>query len=108
MTEEGDFFGQHLQVDDVVKVCLLSANSDPAEFPHPDRIDLDRPPGRHIAFGFGPHLCLGAPLARTIAEIAVVNVVRGLPSLRPAEDLDGLEYEIGDMRGLKRLRLRVS
>jgi cytochrome P450 len=108
VTEEGDFFGQHLQVDDVVKVCLLSANSDPAEFPHPDRIDLDRPPGRHIAFGFGPHLCLGAPLARTIAEIAVVNVVRGLPPLRPAEDLDGLEYEIGDMRGLKRLRLRVS
>jgi cytochrome P450/4-hydroxybenzoate polyprenyltransferase len=108
VAEDGDFFGQYLRAEDVVKVCLLAANSDPAEFPDPDRIDLDRPPGRHIAFGFGPHICLGAAIARTLAETAVGEVVRCLPSLQPAEDLDGLEYEIGDMRGLKRLRLRVS
>lgn len=108
VNDDMDFFGQRLQADDVVKVCLLSANSDPAAFPYPDRIDLDRPPGRHIAFGFGPHACLGAPMARTMAETAVSQIVRSLPALHPAEDLDRLEYEIGDMRGLKRLRMRVS
>ena len=51
--------------------CLLgSANRDETVFDHADVFDIRRSPNRHIAFGFGPHFCLGANLARLEARIA--------------------------------------
>jgi cytochrome P450 len=47
----------------VLLVCG-AANRDPAAFPDPDRLALQRPTGRHVAVGYGPHFCLGAALAR--------------------------------------------
>jgi cytochrome P450 len=54
------------------KVCLFwsSANRDPNAFENPNRIDLERHPNRHVAFGYGIHRCLGATLARV--EMTVV------------------------------------
>ena len=54
-----------------VIVYFGAANRDPAAFPDPDRFDLDRPPARHAAFGHGIHFCLGAPLGRLEAELAL-------------------------------------
>ncbi|MGH9036798.1 MAG: cytochrome P450, partial [Acidimicrobiia bacterium] len=71
VTEEHERVGRRLQVGDVVYLCLAAANRDPAEFPDPDRLSVRRDPRQHIAFGLGPHHCLGAPLARLEGQIGL-------------------------------------
>ena len=65
-------------------MCLLgSANHDPAVYPdRPDELDIERPNVRPMSFGGGIHLCLGAQLARTEAEIAISTLLRRIPNLR--------------------------
>ncbi|MFD7665841.1 cytochrome P450 [Streptomyces sp. NPDC059788] len=53
-----------------VAVWTASANWDERHFPHPERFDIRRSPNRHLGFGHGMHFCLGAPLARVVAEVA--------------------------------------
>jgi cytochrome P450 PksS len=60
---------------------LPSANRDPRQFPEPDLLDLARAPNRHLAFGFGIHFCLGAPLARLEASLAFRSLLERIPSL---------------------------
>src|SRR5262249_17968770 len=55
---------------DVVALGFAAANHDEAAFPEPERCLLERTPNRHVAFGFGPHICLGAHVARL--ELAVM------------------------------------
>ena len=69
-----------------------SANRDDAQFADPDRLDLHRDAGRHIGFGRGPHYCLGAPLARLEAEIALRTLLDRLPGLRLAIAEDELYW----------------
>jgi cytochrome P450 len=70
----------------MVVALIGAANRDPAQFPDPDRLDLARPDNRHIAFGFGIHFCLGAPLARLEAQIAFAGLLRRMPALALATD----------------------
>jgi cytochrome P450 len=63
-----------------------SANRDPAQFPDPDRFDVTRDPNPHLAFGHGLHFCLGAPLARMEARIALTDLMSRLKNLRLATD----------------------
>jgi cholest-4-en-3-one 26-monooxygenase len=58
-----------------VAVLLGSANRDERAFPDPDRFDVTREPRGHLAFGFGPHFCLGAALARLEARVALEGLV---------------------------------
>jgi cytochrome P450 len=67
-----------------VIVSLLAANRDPAAFAKPDEIDPARNTRGHVAFGFGPHQCLGQNLARAELEIVYGTLFRRIPGLRLA------------------------
>jgi cytochrome P450 len=100
--------GQEIREGDALQISLLAANSDPSVFPDPEKIDLTRPMSRQIAFGFGIHHCLGGYIARALAETVVSRTLQHFSRLAAAEPLDGLCYEEGNLRGLKRLLLTVS
>src|SRR5262249_23748684 len=57
-------------------------NRDPEQFPDPDTLNLSRTNNQHLAFGYGIHFCLGAPLARLEGEIAIRTLVQRLPALQ--------------------------
>ncbi|WP_433223493.1 cytochrome P450 family protein [Dactylosporangium sp. CS-047395] len=68
----------------MVAISLLAADRDPERFPAPDTFDLDRADNQHLAFGYGIHYCLGAPLARLEAQIAFTDLLTAFPGMRLA------------------------
>ncbi len=95
--------GRTIPEGDVVALSFGSANHDPAVFPEPERCILDRSPNRHVAFGAGVHLCLGAPVARLEMEITLGEFTRRVPYLRVAPNASIAWKKRGDRRGLARL-----
>lgn len=81
VTRDLEFGGQQLREEDQVILIYPAANRDPAVFADPDRLDVRRDPNPHLAFGFGPHFCLGASLARLELEVMFGEVLRRLPDL---------------------------
>ena len=77
---------------DLVIPILAAADRDPERYPEPDRLDVCRADTRHMAFGRGSHYCLGAPLARLEAQIALGTLFRRLPGLRLAVPRAELEW----------------
>ena len=77
--------GRRLRAGDRVFLCPAAANRDPEAFPDPDRLDLRRADRRQLGFGLGLHYCLGAPLARLEAGVAITRVLNRLPGLRIAD-----------------------
>jgi cytochrome P450 len=69
------------------------ANRDPEEFPDPDRFDIQRRARHHLALGYGPHHCLGRPLATLELEVAYPTLFQRIPTLRLATELDSLEFK---------------
>ena len=68
--------GKHLRAGQMVVAILGAANRDPARFPDPDRLDVQRHGPSHLAFGAGLNCCLGAPLARLEVQIAFSALLR--------------------------------
>lgn len=100
--EDVELRGQRLRRGDYVMQILGSANRDPVRFSDPDRFDIARAAGGHVAFGFGIHFCVGAPLARLEAPIAIHTILRRFPRLALATDRPEWHHH-GLLRGLKAL-----
>jgi cytochrome P450 len=86
-----------------------SANRDPAQFPDPDRLDLGRDTSGHVAFGHGVHHCLGAPLARMEAEVAIGALLARFPRISLAVPSSELRWRpVSLMNGLESLPVRLA
>ncbi|HEX8538278.1 MAG TPA: cytochrome P450 [Cystobacter sp.] len=102
--QDTELHGQVIPAGEAVHASLLAADHDPAQFPEPERFDITREPNRHIAFGFGIHFCLGAPLARLEATVALNLLLERMPRLRLAVDERELRWRDGILvHGLQRL-----
>ncbi|MEV0642546.1 cytochrome P450 [Streptomyces sp. NPDC050619] len=104
-----DLAGTRIQAGDSVLVSLAAASRDPLRFPDPDRFDIRRQTRGHLGFGHGLHHCLGAPLARTEAAIALRLLLRQRPALAFATDPDTLTWRSSTLlRGLTALPLHLG
>jgi cytochrome P450 len=98
--------GQSIASGDKVVLYYLSANRDERVFPHADSVDLGRTPNPHVAFGVGPHFCLGAQLARVEAVIMLTTLLPHLRRLRRAGPTVRLASNF--MNGIKTLPVRLD
>ncbi len=102
-TEPVTLGGVQITPHEQVLVSLGSANRDPGRFPAPDVLDIGRGDGPNLGFGHGIHYCLGAPLARLEARVALGALPGRHPGLRLAAGRDALTWAHGDglvLRGL--------
>jgi len=106
-SEDVVFGGQTIPAGSLVFLALGAANRDPARFADPDRLVLERPDNRHLAFSGGIHYCLGAALARVEGEAAIGAVVRRLGDLELATDAIEWQREI-IFRGPRALPVRFA
>lgn len=101
VTAATELAGTRLVEGDRVLLLYGSANRDAAVFGDPDRFDIDRDPNPHLAFGIGPHFCLGANLARLEIRILLEELLGRLPDVRPDGDAVRLPSTI--VRGIESL-----
>jgi cytochrome P450 len=101
--------GVPIAAGDAVLVSLAAASRDPLHFPEPDRFDITRRTAGHLGFGHGLHHCLGAPLARMEATVAVRLLLRHRPALAFATDPAELTWRSSTLlRGLAELPVRIG
>ncbi|MFF3883750.1 cytochrome P450 [Streptomyces sp. NPDC001914] len=96
--------GRTIGEGDIVSLLIGSANRDEARFPDADRLDVGRTPNDHLAFGHGPHFCIGAALARLEGTVAFPRLLERLGPVRLAKPDDELPWRPARvMRGLAEL-----
>ena len=113
-----DFIGRRFATEDLqvadtpvakgeqVAVSLAAANRDPARFADPDAFDITREEAnRHVAFGKGIHVCLGAPLARVEGQVAFETLIRRYPALRLAVPAEEVAWGNSFLRGFRQVPL---
>ncbi|MFF5639396.1 cytochrome P450 [Streptomyces sp. NPDC012825] len=95
--------GARIARGDALVTWLGSANRDEDVFPEPYRFDVSRRPNRHVAFGFGPHYCIGAPLAKIALNLLFEEIVRVVEEFEVAGPVEHLESNF--VAGIKHLPL---
>ena len=107
VTQDCEYKGQQLRKGDRLLLVHAAANRDPAVFPNPDVIDFDRKPNRHLAFGVGPHRCMGSHHAKVMFQVMISEILKRLPDF----ELDGeIEYypDGGDVYAVSKLPIRFT
>ncbi|MBV9324039.1 MAG: cytochrome P450 [Chloroflexi bacterium] len=98
---------QIIRAGDRITLLLGAANRDPMQFAEPDQLDLGRAnAGRHVSFGSGIHYCVGAPLARLEAQIALPRLLQRFPNLRLLSEAVAWQPTFG-LRGLQVLPVAI-
>lgn len=99
LTRDVELHGRHMGQGDKVLMVYTSANLDETHFDDPEEFDITRADNDHIAFGTGPHFCLGASLARVEIAVMVDRILERLPDLRRADD-DELPRFLGQLTAM--------
>lgn len=99
--------GERLTEGESVMLMYGAANRDPNQFDHPDRLHLGRHPNKPLAFGRGPHFCVGAPLARMEAKIAFATILSRLSDIHLVDEELSWRPSMA-MRGLESLQVGYS
>lgn len=86
VTADVELAGQHLKRGDFLLLSWLSANFDEKVFDRPDQLILDRAPNPHLAFGVGPHRCIGMHLARAMFQVLMSEVLKRIPDYQVDRD----------------------
>jgi cytochrome P450 len=107
-TADGELHGKQIGKGQAVILLLASANRDPAVFADPDRLDITRSENRHLGFGAGIHVCLGAPLARLEGQIAIDTLVRRYPHIELLADEPAWRTDLVTFRRLARLPVMLA
>ena len=107
--EDLEIGGKAIQKRQAVIAVMAAANRDPERFPDPDRLDLARTDNRHMSFGWGPHFCFGAPLARLEGQIVFETVLDRMRDLELDPGGGPLEWRTNlGLRGLTALPVRFT
>jgi cytochrome P450 len=106
-TKEVELHGVTIPADVRVVLITGAAVHDERQFPEPELFDIHRRPERHVSFGFGIHLCLGAALARLETRIAFEELLQRLPAY-DVEDTGVVRAFSSNVRGLQHLPIRVA
>ncbi len=106
-TTDMNLHGVEIPAGSRVAVAYAAANRDPREFADPDEFSLDRDLKQHLAFGYGIHYCLGAPLARLEARVALERLIARFAKVAPG-DSPGRRVPSSILRGFSSLPLRFS
>lgn len=100
--------GQTIPAGKLVLPMIGSANRDPRQFPNPDRFDITRDPNPHVAFGHGIHFCIGAPLSRLEARIALTDLLDRMQCFELASDEPWEPRKAFHVHGPTRLPIRFE
>lgn len=101
-TDNLEIGNQTIKAGEKIVLCLGAANRDPAQFPEPDQLNINREQNHHVAFADSIHYCLGAALARLEAQIAINTLIQKFPNLKLASNQLKWKKSIV-LRGLKAL-----
>jgi cytochrome P450 family 142 subfamily A polypeptide 1 len=107
-TEDLELNGQHIRKGEKLLLLYPSANRDETVFENPFRFDIRRTPNEHVAFGFGPHFCLGANLARLELTIILEELLDRLPTLELVEPTEPRYRPANFVSGYESLRVRAA
>jgi cytochrome P450 len=104
-----DVAGVRLPAGSFALLLQGSANRDPAKFDEPERFDIARPNAtEHVAFAYGPHFCLGAPLARLELTVAFERLIARLEEIRLSGENDFRHISSPSFRGLRALNIEFT
>jgi len=107
ITRDCEVAGTPMKAGDRIMLMMGAADRDPAKFPDPDEVDFTRSPNPHLAFGGGPHRCLGSHLARLELTIALEEILRAMPDFHITPGHDVLSH-VGEIRGVDELPLTIG
>ena len=106
MARSVEYHGHTIPEGSVVLVLVAAANRDERKFPDGDSFDIHRRIAHHLTFGYGPHFCLGAALARLEGRVALEELLKRFPDWEI--DIEHAELVTGTVRGWESLPARIG
>ncbi|SEO86573.1 cytochrome P450 [Trujillonella endophytica] len=107
-TVDRELHGQRIRAGDELLLLYPAANRDPRAFDDPDVLDVTRPGNRHVAFGFGTHVCLGAHVARLEIRVMFEELLRRMPDWELVDPAEPRILPATFARAYDRIRIRFT